>query len=56
MLAYPLGRRPPQGVGRVERYNRDYKEQGLRLTDVQTLQDQRQELDLYRRFYNVGCA
>ena len=42
----------PQGMGRVERFNRSCKEQGLRLTDTDSLAELQIELDRYRRFYN----
>ena len=45
------GRRT-QDAGRTGRTGRTGEELSLRLTDVQTLQDLKQELDLYRGFYN----
>ena len=42
----------PQGMGRVERFNRSSKEQGLRLTDTDSREELQTELDRYRKFYN----
>jgi transposase InsO family protein len=42
----------PQGMGRVERFNRSSKEQRLRLADVEDRPELQAELDGYRKFYN----
>jgi transposase InsO family protein len=42
----------PQGMGRVERFNRSSKEQRLRLADVEDRSELQAELDGYRKFYN----
>jgi len=42
----------PQGMGRVERYNRNSKEQRLRWTDIQDAAELQTELSGYRKFYN----
>jgi putative transposase len=43
----------PQGMGRVERYNRNVKEQRLRWADeMLSASDLQDELDQYRKFYN----
>lgn len=39
-------------MGRVERYNRNSKEQRLRWTDIQNADELQTELSSYRTFYN----
>lgn len=42
----------PQGMGRVERFNRSEKEQSLKWEDAQQRDEIQQVCDAYRRFYN----
>ncbi len=43
----------PQGMGRVERFNRSLKEQGLQPEDLEPSQSLQPTLDAYRNYYNI---
>lgn len=43
----------PQGMGRVERYNRSLKEQGLQFEDINEHDSLQPLLNRYRRYYNT---